>query len=196
MREPRHGQRLGRPMKHLLVLIAAASLALPTLAAAQTPPPKQQQGQTAKPGARPAARPATRPATRPSATRPSRPATRPSATRPASTRPAARPSRPSAPAATRPLPPRGGQAYHRGQTITRVHAPAFAYPRGWHYRRWAIGGILPQRFLAQTYWYADWSALGLQAPPPGYEWVRFGPDLILVNLATGAIEDVIYGAFY
>ncbi len=162
-------------MKRFLILVAAASLALPALAVAQTPPQKQQHTPAAKPAPRPAARPAARPQ------------------RPAATRPAARPTRP---AANRPQPPRGNQAFHRGQTITRVHGPAFVYPHGWHYRHWSVGGILPRLFLAETYWYADWGALGLQAPPPGYEWVRFGPDLILVNLTTGAIEDVIYGAFY
>ena len=99
------------------------------------------------------------------------------------------------PAANRPLPPKGNQAFHRGNTITRVHATPFVYPRGYSYRRWGIGGILPALFLAQAYWYADWAALGLQEPPPGYEWVRYGTDLLLVNLTTGAIEDVIYGVF-
>lgn len=149
-------------MKRFLILVAAASLALPALAVAQTPPQKQQHAPAAK----------------------------------TAPRPAARPMRPTRPAANRPQTPRGNQAFHRGQTITRVHGPAFVYPHSWHYRRWGIGGILPRLFLAEAYWYTDWGALGLQAPPPGYEWVRFGPDLILVNLTTGAIEDVIYGVFY
>jgi Ni/Co efflux regulator RcnB len=37
--------------------------------------------------------------------------------------------------------------------------------------------------------------MGLYAPPPGFVWVRFGPDLLLVNRHTGQIADVIYGAF-
>jgi Ni/Co efflux regulator RcnB len=32
-------------------------------------------------------------------------------------------------------------------------------------------------------------------PPKGYRWVRYGPDLLLVNVRTGRISDVIYGAF-
>jgi len=38
--------------------------------------------------------------------------------------------------------------------------------------------------------------LGLGPPPHGFVWVRYGPDLLLVNRRTGRIVDVIYGAFY
>jgi hypothetical protein len=95
----------------------------------------------------------------------------------------------------RPLPPRGNRFYHRGHAFNRIHATPFVYPHGWHYRRWGIGGILPGLFWSPTYYYNSWAALGLQAPAPGYEWVRFGPDLLLVNIATGGIEDVVYGVF-
>ncbi|HEX3422952.1 MAG TPA: RcnB family protein [Sphingomicrobium sp.] len=72
----------------------------------------------------------------------------------------------------------------------------FHYPRGYSYRRWGIGAILPHIFLSNYYYWNDWSALGLLPPPPGYVWVRYGPDLLLVNRYTGRISDVIYGAFY
>ena len=48
---------------------------------------------------------------------------------------------------------------------------------------------------APSFFYSDWAALGLQSPPPGYSWVRFGPDLLLVNLTTYEVEDVVYGVF-
>ena len=67
---------------------------------------------------------------------------------------------------------------------------------GWAYRRWAVGGILPPLFLVRDYWYADWAALGLAAPEPGFQWVRYGPDLLLVNVSTGQVVDVAYGVFY
>jgi len=38
--------------------------------------------------------------------------------------------------------------------------------------------------------------MGLQPPPPGFQWVRQGPDVVLVNLRTGQIIDVAYGVFY
>lgn len=102
----------------------------------------------------------------------------------------------SYPVTMQPLPPRGNQFWHRGRYHGRVHAPAYVYSHGWHYRRWIIGERMPPYFFAPAYFYAGWAVLGLQAPVPGYAWVRFGPDLVLVNLTTGEIEDVIYGVFY
>jgi len=95
----------------------------------------------------------------------------------------------------RPLPPRGNQFWHRGQYYGRIPGPAYAYPPGWHYRQWMIGARLPPVFLAPTYFFQGWAALGLEAPVPGYAWVRFGPDLLLVNLSTNEVEDVVYGVF-
>jgi len=37
--------------------------------------------------------------------------------------------------------------------------------------------------------------LGVGAPPRGYRWVRYGPDLLLVRSRDRKIVDVIYGAF-
>ncbi len=92
-------------------------------------------------------------------------------------------------------PVRPGQFFHRGSWFARVHAPAFRYPHGWRYRAWAVGAILPALFLAPDYYYDDYAALNLQAPAPGYRWVRYGPDLLLVNIRTGEVEDVVNDAF-
>ena len=92
--------------------------------------------------------------------------------------------------------PGGAQFSYHGHPFNRVHLNPFIYPPGWAYREWGIGAILPPLFLAQAYWYADWAALGLDPPPPGDEWVRYGPDLLLVDVSTGQVVDVIYGAFY
>jgi hypothetical protein len=92
--------------------------------------------------------------------------------------------------------PVGAQFSYRGHMINRIHATPFAYPPGWAYRRWAAGAILPPLFLAPAFYYADWAALGVAAPEPGFQWVRYGPDLVLVNVSTGEIVDVVYGAFY
>jgi Ni/Co efflux regulator RcnB len=92
--------------------------------------------------------------------------------------------------------PGGPQFTYRGRPFNRVHVHPFFYPQGWAYRQWAIGAILPPLFLSPDYYYADWAALGLDPPPPGDEWVRYGPDLLLVDTTTGQVVDVIYGVFY
>ena len=92
-------------------------------------------------------------------------------------------------------PRRPGQFWHRGGWHVRIHGPVYRWPHGWHYRRWAIGAILPPVFFVPDYFYDDYAVLGLQAPPPGYRWVRYGDDLLLVNLRTGEVEDVVYDVF-
>jgi Ni/Co efflux regulator RcnB len=85
---------------------------------------------------------------------------------------------------------------YQGRPFNPVHVAPFVYPRGWAYRRWVIGAVLPPVFLASAYYYSDWAALGLAPPEPGFQWVRYGPDLLLVNEGTGEVVDVLYGAFY
>lgn len=97
--------------------------------------------------------------------------------------------------ATGPRPGGPGQFNYRGRTFTGVHAAPFAYPSGWEYRRWAVGAALPPIFLTQDYFYPQWAALGLDPPPPGFQWVRYGPDMLLVDVNTGDVAEVIYGVF-
>ncbi|HWA04616.1 MAG TPA: RcnB family protein [Rhizomicrobium sp.] len=105
-----------------------------------------------------------------------------------------RPGRPGA-IVVRPNERRPHQFWHRGGWSVKIHGPAFRYPRGWRYRRWAIGAILPALFLANEYYYDDYASAGLQTPPPGYRWVRYGDDLLLVNVRTGEVEDTAYDVF-
>ena len=94
--------------------------------------------------------------------------------------------------------PHGGPGTftYRGHPFNRVHLSPYVYPPGWAYRLWAVGAILPPLFLAREYWYADWAALGVPPPPPGDQWVRYGPDLLLVDVTTGQVIEVVPGVFY
>jgi hypothetical protein len=89
------------------------------------------------------------------------------------------------------LPVAGHQFNWHGRAFNRVHLAPFAYPSGWAYRRWAVGAVLPALFLAPAYYYADWATLGLDPPMPGFQWVRYGPDLLLVNITTGEVVETI-----
>ncbi|HTV77566.1 MAG TPA: RcnB family protein [Steroidobacteraceae bacterium] len=84
-----------------------------------------------------------------------------------------------------------GGGWHRS-----IHGPKFVYPAGFRYQVWTTGATLPPVFLSGSYFYDDYAALGLAPPPGGYRWVRYGPDLLLVNLRTGRIADVVDGVFY
>jgi Nickel/cobalt transporter regulator len=92
--------------------------------------------------------------------------------------------------------PPGHQLSYHGHTFNPVHAAPFVYPSGWSYRRWGVGMALPPIFLARAYWYADWAALGLAPPQPGFQWVRYGPDLLLVDVNTGQVVETVYDVFY
>ncbi len=92
--------------------------------------------------------------------------------------------------------PGGAQFFYRGRAFERVRSAPFVYPPGWGYRRWEIGAFLAPGFLVRDYWYPDWDLLGLPPPPPDYQWVRYGPDLLLVDLTSGEVVEVVYDVFY
>jgi len=92
--------------------------------------------------------------------------------------------------------PRLGRDFRfRGRSFVSVRAPRFVYPRGYSYRRWAIGATLPFLFLSDAY-YVDYDYIGLPPPRGGEEWVRYGPDALLVDTYSGRVVDVAYGVFY
>ena len=97
-------------------------------------------------------------------------------------------------------PPYGPRPPHRflsgGGWRRSIRGPAFRYPPGFVYRSWTTGSILPPMFLAAPYFYDGYATLGLAPPPAGYRWVRYGPDLLLVNTYTGRVADVVDGVFY
>ncbi len=69
-------------------------------------------------------------------------------------------------------------------------------PRGWYYRQWTFGMVLPLIFWSRDYWITDYWQFGLMDPPYGFVWVRYGSDAILVNVSNGYILRVVYGLYY
>ena len=76
------------------------------------------------------------------------------------------------------------------------HAGNYRGPSGYSYRHWSFGDRLPSIYFARDYWLADFLIYGLMEPPYGYEWVRYGPDALLIDLDTGEIVRVEYNVFY
>jgi Ni/Co efflux regulator RcnB len=85
---------------------------------------------------------------------------------------------------------------YQGQAHAAIRGSSFHYPHGYSYRRWSTGQRLPMLFLTARYFFDDYSDLGFGPPPFGDCWVRYGSDLLLVDIRSGQVVDVIYGAFY
>lgn len=66
-------------------------------------------------------------------------------------------------------------------------------PGGWNaYRRLHRGGRLPGYWMGADYRVDDYLSFGLAAPPPGYSWVRYYDDAVLVD-REGSVWDSIDG---
>jgi Ni/Co efflux regulator RcnB len=91
--------------------------------------------------------------------------------------------------------PQAGTFSYHGQAYAPFRAGPYRWPNGMSYRRYGIGAYLPLGFIVSAYVLADWIDYGLAPPPPGNEWVRYGPDVLLVDPSTGQIVDGAYSAF-
>lgn len=75
--------------------------------------------------------------------------------------------------------------------------PAYYAPyRGWNYSRFSIGFMLQPLFYNQRYWIGDPWQYRLPAAPYGTQWVRYYNDVLLVDIYTGEVVDVIYDFFW
>jgi Ni/Co efflux regulator RcnB len=88
--------------------------------------------------------------------------------------------------------------YNRNWNASRRYRwGSYSQPRGFYYRRWTFGDVLPSLFWSSSnYWINDYSYFGLPYPPPGCMWVRYGDDALLIDRYSGEIIQVVYGLFY
>lgn len=86
---------------------------------------------------------------------------------------------------------------HRQANRTVYRMPAYHAPYD-HYRhsRLSIGLTLGSSFLHQRYWISDPWQYRLPSAYPGYQWVRYYDDVLLVDTRTGQVIDVIYDFFW
>ncbi|WP_404710942.1 RcnB family protein [Sphingomonas sp. MMS24-J13] len=86
----------------------------------------------------------------------------------------------------------------RDRNRQQFHAPRYVAPRGygWGYRSFGIGYRLDSFFFAPNYWINDpWD---YRLPPVygPYRWVRYYNDVLLVDIDTGEVVDVIQNFFW
>ena len=74
--------------------------------------------------------------------------------------------------------------------------PYYSPYRNWSYRRFSIGLFLQPLFYSQNYWLSDPYQYRLPPAPPGAQWVRYYNDVLLVDVYSGEVIDVIYDFFW
>jgi len=88
------------------------------------------------------------------------------------------------------------QRYRNNNRVTFRLGTYYAPYRNYTYRRVGVGGVLQSLFFGQSYWLNDpWQYRLPEAYGP-YRWVRYYDDVLLVDLYSGRVVDVIYDFFW
>lgn len=81
--------------------------------------------------------------------------------------------------------------------IHRVRSAYVAPVRNWTYRPVTVGYRLEPSFYSSRYYITDYGAYHLRAPHGrALQWIRYGNDLLLVNLRTGRVLQVIHYRYW
>lgn len=84
----------------------------------------------------------------------------------------------------------------RNQNRERFHAPRYWEPRNYSYHRWSIGIRIDPFFFGNRYWINDPDYYRLPPAYGPYRWVRYYDDVMLVDVRSGLIVDIIYDFFW
>ena len=76
------------------------------------------------------------------------------------------------------------------------HIGIYYDPFGWGYRPYQIGWRLWPSYYSSRYWIEDPWYYRLPYAPPGYVWVRYWDDALLVDTWSGEVVDVIHDFFW
>lgn len=79
----------------------------------------------------------------------------------------------------------------------RHHRTSYVAPyRNWRYRPVTVGYRLEPAFYGSRYYITDYGAYRLHAPGRWQRWIRYGDDLVLVNVRTGRVLDVVHYRYW
>ena len=80
---------------------------------------------------------------------------------------------------------------------TAVTAASLMPPyRNWRYRPVTVGYRLQPAFYGSRYYISDYGRYNLRAPHRLERWIRYGDDLLLVNLRNGRVLRVIHYRYW
>ncbi len=69
-------------------------------------------------------------------------------------------------------------------------------PIGFYLHSWSFGETLPRGWYEPDYRLVDWWSFGLPEPPPGFDWIRVGDDVLLVDRFSGRVVQVVRDLFW
>ena len=84
----------------------------------------------------------------------------------------------------------------RERNRVQFHLGSYYDPFGWGYQPYSIGWRLWPSYYSNRYWINDPWAYRLPYAPPGYRWVRYWDDALLVDTWSGEVVDVIRNFFW
>jgi Ni/Co efflux regulator RcnB len=79
---------------------------------------------------------------------------------------------------------------------SRFHLGFYYDPFGWGYSPYQIGWRLWPSYYSSRYWISDPWEYRLPYAPPGYRWIRYWNDAVLVDTWSGQVVDVIHNFFW
>jgi len=85
---------------------------------------------------------------------------------------------------------------HRRHHRSLFHFGFYYDPFGWGYRPYSIGWRLWPSYYQSSYWLNDPWQYRLPYAPPGYRWIRYYEDALLIDTWDGQVVDVIYDFFW
>lgn len=85
---------------------------------------------------------------------------------------------------------------HRRHHRSLFHFGLYYDPFGWNYRSYSIGSRLWPSYYRSSYWLNDPWMYRLPYAPPGYRWIRYYDDALLIDMWDGQVVDVIRDFFW
>jgi len=84
----------------------------------------------------------------------------------------------------------------RSRHRSLFHFGFYTDPFGWGYQPYSIGWRLWPSYYGRNYWINDPWQYRLPYAPPGYRWIRYYDDAVLVDTFSGEVVDVIRNFFW
>ena len=85
---------------------------------------------------------------------------------------------------------------HRRRYSSLFNFGFYRDPFGWGYQPFSIGWRMWPSYYSRSYWLNDPWQYRLPYAPPGYRWIRYYDDAILVDTWDGQVVDVIRSFFW